>query len=113
MGHEYQGTCYASEPQALDAYFGVHAPVVFEDAAGISLYQYALVSGNWIFQKSLISLAGTETIQYQMQPAYPTFSACDALNDKTAQFTEGMLLGSAVAVTMVLCWCIRAIRPYR
>lgn len=113
MGALYMGVCYADDAQAADAYYS-HPPAINPISSGVELFQYLLVSGDWIFQKSTIdNLTGTETIQYQILQVPPAFPDCDSPDDHYTQFLSGMELGSAVMAAMVLAWVIRAIRPYR
>ncbi|WP_334106599.1 hypothetical protein [Methylobacillus sp.] len=113
MGYDYKGFCHATQQQALDAFYGSHNPILFQDINGLTMYEYQLVSGQWIFQKSTIDLSGNRTITYQTQPTYPVFNTCDEDAYPHAQFMHGLELGGVVATTMVLMWCLRAIRPYR
>lgn len=113
MGYDFKGFCHATPEAALDAFYSGHNPIIFQDVNGVSVYEYQLVSGQWIFQKSTTDLTGSRTINYQTQPIYPVFASCDQDAYPTAQFMHGLELGGYVAATMVMAWCLRAIRPYR
>lgn len=111
MGALFQGVCYADDAQAADAFYA-HAPVINPISSGVEVFQYLLDSGEWIFQKSSIdNLTGTETIHYQIVQVPPDFPSCENPTDPVTAFSTGMELGSAVAVTMVIAWAIRRIRP--
>lgn len=105
MGARVNDVCYATQAEALDAFYSGLPPVQL--LAATSAYStFVNVSGVWKLNKYAISSSGVWTLNHSSNVPVLTFPSCTVANDAATQFADGMELGWGVAAAMVASWAV-------
>lgn len=96
------GRCFASQGEALDAFYSGSNPA-FTSGATSYLSEYVKVSGVWKIQRYSISSTGTVTTLTASNAPVITFPACDT----ATYFLDGMTIGWGIATAMILVAAVK------
>jgi len=107
-GYLVNGSCYSSLSDATDIYFSaIPATVAFNATAGTTLVDYFVYNSGWKIRSYSISAAGVwSSRSADTSVGMPSFASCVVEQD----FLDGMTVGWAVALVLVIAWGARLVR---
>lgn len=99
MGALFKQNCYASNSEALDAFYSGFSVV---HTAGRTSYRewYEKPSGTWLLKRQSIASDGTVTDLSSSVAPVLSFPTCNV----GEEFLDGMTVGWGIALAMLLAW---------
>lgn len=105
------GICYELQAQAINTHFQAIPPTILTTTTTQSVHQFQLQSsGIWNSVHYTQSSNGARTTQWSVPTPNPFFPSCTTPNDPTTSFINGVELGWAVSVVIVVAYCIMRLR---
>ncbi|MDO9448876.1 MAG: hypothetical protein Q7J21_00200 [Rugosibacter sp.] len=95
--------CYASQSEAVDAFFSGSAPVLTSGSTSYLTEYTTDNTGIWFLKSWAIDSNGLHTLRYTVLAEYPTFPTCEP----TEYFVDGVTIGWGIATAMILALCIK------